>query len=77
MLECSVLALMELLVSQALFKLSRHVVTLGACDKPAAKFLSVMEMLNWELVSWIPAGSERERQEWCQGRAGIQPAPYY
>lgn len=37
--------------------------TLGACDKSAAKLLYVMEMLNWGLVSWILSSSGREGWE--------------
>lgn len=77
MLKCSAVVLMGLLVLQSLFKLSRHVMTLVACDKFAAKLLYVMEMLNWELVSWILSSPGRKGQEHCQVRAGIQPAQYY
>ncbi|KAK2535481.1 Dfnb31 [Columba guinea] len=54
------------------FKLSRHVMTLGACDKVAAKLLYVMEMLNWELASWILSGSGREGQKRCQVLKGCK-----
>lgn len=37
MLKRSAVVLMGLLVSQSVFKLSKHVMTLGACDKFAAK----------------------------------------
>lgn len=77
MSKCSAVVLMGLLVSQFSFKLSRHMMTLGACDKVAAKLLYVMEMLNWELASWILSGSGREGQKRCQVRAGTRPAQYY
>lgn len=63
MLKRSVVLLMGLLVSQSLFKLSRHVVTLGACDKFAAKLLYAMEMPGWEPASWVLSSSAGEGQE--------------
>lgn len=65
--------LMGLLAWQSLCQPSGHTVTLGACDKLAAKSLCVMERLKWGL-SWVLCGSGREGQERCQVRAGIQPA---
>lgn len=47
------LVLLGLLVSWSSLQLSRHVVTLGACDRPAAELLCGTEMLSGELASWI------------------------
>lgn len=55
LLECSAVQV-GLLVSQSLFK---HMVTSGAREKCAAKLLYVVEMLSWEVVSWILSGSAR------------------